>query len=88
VLGTHADFGRINLACALYFVDNNTLFHNKQFVKCHLFTGNSASFSRANLDYYLIRRFLHISDTSRNMLPILNINISVNFTTVIYQNLS
>jgi hypothetical protein len=75
VIGTRADFGRINIACALYFVDNNTLFNSKQFVKCHLFTGNSACFSWANL----IRRFFHISDTSRNMLPNLNINISVNF---------
>ena len=31
--------------CILYFVNNNTLFHNKQFVKCHLFTANSACFS-------------------------------------------
>ena len=37
-----------NKSC-LYFVDNNTLFHNKQFVKSHLFTGNSACFSRANV---------------------------------------
>ena len=49
VLGTHAHGFRTNKSC-LYFVDNNTLFHNKQFVKCHLFTGNSACFSRANVD--------------------------------------
>jgi hypothetical protein len=40
---------RTNKSC-LFFVDNNTLFHNKQFVKWHLFTGNSGCFSRANLD--------------------------------------
>ena len=49
MVGTHAHGFRTNKSC-LYFVDDNTLFNNKQFVKCHLFTGNSACFSRANVD--------------------------------------
>ena len=44
----HTDFGQINLACILYIII--LCFNNKQFVKCHLFTGNSACFSRANVD--------------------------------------
>ena len=35
---------RTNKSC-LGYVNNSTLFHNKQFVKCHLFTANSACFS-------------------------------------------
>ena len=35
---------RTNKSC-LYFVNNNTSFHNKKFVKCDLFTANSAYFS-------------------------------------------
>ena len=31
--------------CIFYFVNNNTLLHNIQFVKCHLFTANGACFS-------------------------------------------
>ena len=35
---------RTNKSCLCY-VNNNTLFRNKKFVMCHLFTANSACFS-------------------------------------------
>ena len=60
----------------LYYVNNNTVFHNEQFVKCHLFTANIVlvSVEQSQIDVSC-SDFWHILHTSENMQPILNINI-------------
>ena len=45
----------------VYFINLNTLFHNKQFAKCHLLQIYSACFSCVNLDTAFLAYFTRIS---------------------------